>query len=244
MMEARQLNTGYPAGPVLHAGLNFQIPAGQRLLIAGRNGIGKSTLIRTLAGLLPPISGELLIDSHSMKAMSIASISDFISIAFSTPPELPMMRSQDLLLTAIQKRLSPFDFKLERELEQARNYMSLCGVGHLYGREFSRLSDGEKQKLMLARCLMQQTPVILLDEPLAFLDYPSRIEFLDLLGKLCTDEGKCILFSSHDLELSLSHCEKLLLLQRNGSWEFTEDKEKIRSLKPALLFNDTQSIPV
>ncbi len=244
MLAAQRLSTGYQASQILHAHMDFRVLAGQRLLIAGRNGTGKSTLIRTLAGLLATVSGELQINGRPMSGMSIATISELISIAFSTPPELPMMRSQDLLLTAIQKKLSPFALRLEQELKQARDYMALCGVEHLYGREFSRLSDGEKQKLMLARCLMQQTPVILLDEPLAFLDYPSRIEFLELLGLLCREQGKCILFSSHDLELSLSHCEKLLLLKKNGAWEFMEDTESIRRLKPALLFNDTESVSV
>lgn len=242
IIEAHNLDTGYRdrngKPKMLHKNICFNIPAGQRLLITGRNGIGKSTFIKTLAGLIPPLAGSFSIDGTALTSLSISDIAEYISIAFSTPPELPMMRSQEVLLTAIQKKLSPFSFSIKKELEQAKHFMSICGIGHLYNCEFEKLSDGEKQKVMLSRCLMQQTPVILLDEPLAFLDYPSRLEFLKLLEELSHGQGKSIIFTSHDLEISLANCDRLLVLKSNGQWSFNENISEIKSLMPAHLFHE------
>ncbi|MCC7297420.1 MAG: ATP-binding cassette domain-containing protein, partial [Bacteroidia bacterium] len=107
---------------------------------------------------------------------------------------------------------------------------------HLASRYFSSLSDGEKQKIMFSRCLAQDTPVILMDEPLAFLDYPSRVAMLNMLKEIAKSMGKIILFSSHDLEISLPFCNQLLILNADASWKWISDPNEIRNLSPKDIF--------
>jgi iron complex transport system ATP-binding protein len=104
--------------------------------------------------------------------------------------------------------------------------MQKTGISHLTQTNFGSLSDGVKQKVMLARCLAQDSEVILLDEPLAFLDYPSRIQFLDLLKVLAKSESKIILYSSHDLQLSLNYCDQVLALTHK-KWQFFADPQSV-----------------
>lgn len=239
MLETRNLKISYAAGKedlLVVDGMNVQIQPGNLIMLAGRNGSGKSSLLRVLAGLQQFGSGEVLIGSESITGKTEPELASLVSIMFSTPPVMELTTAGELVLTAMQRHFSPFKLDFTKEWNQVENSMRLCGMEEYMHRDFQSLSDGEKQKVMLARCLAQDTPVLLLDEPLAFLDYPSRRDMLNLLHHLAVSENKIIIFSSHDLDISLTACDALLLLRSRGAWTYYNSTEKIRTLDPMELF--------
>lgn len=241
MLEIINLDNGYTDGNktvVLHSGVSFNAKPGELILIAGRNGSGKSTLLKCTGGLAAPVSGEIRISGRNIHHCSTAERASLISLMLANPPELPMTTTEEAVMSNRQRFLGSFEMNLKPHLEAVRHCLSLTGMDSFTLKMFSKLSDGEKQKIMLARCLAQETPVLLLDEPLAFLDYPGRREMLDLLKKLCMEENKIILYSSHDLELALQHCDHLILLGRAGHWHIYSGPEAIKKLNPSDLFSD------
>lgn len=239
MLKVENLNCAYPSGRdhvTVISQLSMAVVPGKLVLLAGRNGIGKSTLIRTLSGLQPVVSGTVSINGQSLGTLDTATIAGLVTVMFSTPPQLEMTRVKDLVITGMQRHFSAFQLDLSNAKSRVLECLELCGVAKFADRDFASLSDGEKQKVMLARALAQDTPLMLLDEPLAFLDYPSRGELLQLLQKLCTEQQKTIIYSSHDLEIAMQYCDAMLLLKGQGNWNWSENQEQIRSTTPASLF--------
>jgi iron complex transport system ATP-binding protein len=239
MLCLKNVNSGFPHGKtqkVLHAGISFELQPGSLLLLAGKNGSGKSTLMRILAGLNEPPSGEILIQNKNLHRQSIAERASLLSMMQATPPDVPLTPASEVVFGGRQRFVSPWKKTESEQFEIAEKAMIRMDLHHLKDGFFNSLSDGEKQKMMLARCLAQETPVLLLDEPLAFLDYPSRREMLALLRDLCDAENKIIVYSSHDLELALKHCDAMLLLQDGGKFRYTNNKSEIGNLQPETLF--------
>lgn len=200
MLSLEKLTIGY-SGRVIASDLTAVLPTGSLTALVGRNGMGKSTLLRTLAGLLLPLSGSV---SPMPSARDVA-------IVLTTPIGVEALTVADVVAlgriphTGLTGRLHAADFAaIDHALE-------LCAITHLRERRIGHISDGERQRAMIARAIAQDTPVILLDEPTAFLDYPSKVAVLQLLKRLCA-EGKTILFSTHDLELAFQLADRLWML--------------------------------
>lgn len=237
MLRVRNLQIAYKQNTArvsVIRDLNLEFQAGKLIMLAGRNGSGKSSLLRVLAG-LQKADGDVIIHNQSLQGRSEPEIASLVSIMFSTPPNVELTLAGELVLTAMQRQFSPFKFDFSAEWTEVARCMKLTGTLDFINRPFNSLSDGEKQKVMLARCLAQNTSLLLLDEPLAFLDYPSRLEMIVLLKKIAVAENKIVIFSSHDLEISLSNCSDLLLLKGDGSWRKFEGDE-LSTLKPIQLF--------
>jgi iron complex transport system ATP-binding protein len=243
MLRLSQLSTGFLLKgkfTVLHSGLDVEVDAGDLVLIVGRNGIGKSTLLKSISGLLPPIHGSVEIDGKNMANLDAVAKAACISIMLAMPPSVPMTTAREMVFSSRQRFFSPWQWNLTSEWEKVKQCMIQCGVFHLWDSEFDRLSDGEKQKVMLARCLAQEAPVLLLDEPLAFLDYPSRREMLALLRSFCLEQGKTIIYSSHDLDLALLFADKLLLLESSGKHRWMTDTNEIHQIQASSLFSENE----
>ena len=238
MFRLQSITNGFNTGnsPTrLHTGLNLDFYGGELILMAGRNGSGKSTLLRILAGLETPPDGHVELNGRDLHRLDQPGMASAVSLMLAHPPDMPLTTCAEVVFTSRQRFISPWQWNLSEHRKAALQALETCGMRTFADRDFSRLSDGEKQKVMLARCLAQETPVLLLDEPLAFLDYPARRDMLDLLNRLCREQGKIIIYSSHDLELSLKHCHSLLLLQTEGKWTYRSGPE-LESLDPATLF--------
>jgi iron complex transport system ATP-binding protein len=239
-LEIINLNVGYATRSGERVAvcdhLSLALASGSLTMLAGRNGSGKSSLLRNLAGLQLPQKGEVRIENVRIATAEAPVVAGLVSIMFSTPPNMDVSTVGDVVLTSMQRNFTPFKTDFSEEWRKVRECLEICGVAPFAQRRFESLSDGEKQKVMLARSLAQDTPVLLLDEPLAFLDYPSRREMLSLLRKLSSENGKTIVYSSHDLDISLGYCDNLLLLEGNGYWKFYNQSTDIRSLKPESLF--------
>ena len=204
-MQIQALLTGYGhpvCGPV-----TARLNPGDFVCLVGRNGSGKSTLLRTLAGLQPSLGGEIRIGDRLLQQMSSQELAQHLSIVLTRLPDLrhttarQIAASGRLPYTDLVGNLGSGDYAAADEA------LLSIGIQSLADRLFHTLSDGEKQKVMLARALAQGTDYLLLDEPSAFLDYPSRKELFSLLANLAHNGGKAVLLSTHDLEQAVSSAD-------------------------------------
>ncbi len=218
MIEAHNLSIGYRKKHALFRGLNFKLPKGRLIGLISPNGGGKSTLIKTLGGLLPPLAGDITLQGKALKRMSARERARYISIILTHHPPMPYLRVWELVSFGLYPhssfsdmwQLSPPQRLL---IEQA---LAQCGVLPLKEHYFEQLSDGQQQKVMIARALVQGTPFILLDEPTTYLDLPARHALLSQLKHLCQQQQKGILFSTHELSMAMQFCDELWLLLPDG----------------------------
>ena len=211
------LSIGYTAKhsvKVVAEGISETISSGELTCLIGENGAGKSTLLRTLSGFLPPLSGEIHIMGKTLKSYRETELAKVIGVVLTEKSNVQNMTVEELVgmgrspYTGFWGRLRAEDHAKVAEA------IDLVGIAELSDRLVQTLSDGERQKVMIAKALAQETPIIFLDEPTAFLDYPSKVEILKLLHKLSSEAGKTIFLSTHDLELALRVADKVWLMTR------------------------------
>ena len=213
MLQLKNLSTGIPKPRItLHHTITVDELGPGLILLIGPNGVGKSVLLKTICGLMPPISGEVHINQINIHQTSPEIRASLSSILLATPPQLEHLSVYDMVMSGRQRFLQGWSDPTEKDVSEVLKAIKKTGVSDIQQKNFAELSDGIKQKVMLARCLAQDSQIILLDEPLAFLDYPSRTTFLKLLHQLAKTENKCIIYSSHDLHLSLKFCDQVMAL--------------------------------
>ena len=205
----QSLSIGY-SHKVIAADINAQIKGGELTCLIGRNGTGKSTLMRTLAGFLKPLGGSALLDGRDVGRLSPAERSHLISVVLTDRVDIDGMRVKDLVSVGRQPYTGFFGKMSSDDEEVVNKAIADVGMTDFAGRQVNSLSDGERQKVMIAKALAQQTPVILLDEPTAFLDYPSKKEMFQMLSKLCHEQGKAALVSTHDLDIALPIADSVI----------------------------------
>ena len=205
----QSLSIGY-SHKVIAADINAQIKGGELTCLTGRNGTGKSTLMRTLAGFLRPLGGTALLDGRDVSRLSPAERSHLISVVLTDRVDVDGMRVKDLVSVGRQPYTGFFGKMSSDDEEVVNKAIADVGMTDFAGRQVNSLSDGERQKVMIAKALAQQTPVILLDEPTAFLDYPSKKEMFQMLSQLCHEQGKAVLVSTHDLDIALPIADSVI----------------------------------
>ena len=205
----QSLSIGY-SHKVIAADINAQIKGGELTCLIGRNGTGKSTLMRTLAGFLKPLGGTALLDGRDVSHLSPAERSHLISVVLTDRVDVDGMRVKDLVSVGRQPYTGFFGKMSSDDEEVVNKAIADVGMTDFAGRQVNSLSDGERQKVMIAKALAQQTPVILLDEPTAFLDYPSKKEMFQMLAQLCHEQGKAVLVSTHDLDIALPIADSVI----------------------------------
>lgn len=213
--EIQHLTTGYRAArrthPVGHA-LDATLRGGTLTALLGTNGSGKSTLLRTMAGLQPPLSGTVLWDGRRVETLDLRTLARTVSVVLTARPDAAMMTVREVVATGRIPHAALFARLGQADRARVERAIALVGATPYADRSIARLSDGERQRAFIAKALAQDTDAILLDEPTAFLDYPSKVGTLQLLRRLAHDEGKAILLSTHDVELALRHADRLWLL--------------------------------
>lgn len=211
-----QLSVGYKGFPPVVSNINVEIKSGELTCLIGSNGIGKSTLLKTLTGFLPKLSGRLLLDGRDINMLSQRERAKYISIVLTYKSDVQNLSVTEMVgmgrmpYTGFWGKLNTSDQTIVAEA------IEMVGIEHLKNRMIQTLSDGERQKVMIAKALAQQTPVILLDEPTSFLDFPSKVEMLQLLHRLAKETNKVVFLSTHDLELALRIADRLVELNKNG----------------------------
>ena len=220
VITANDLCIGYRQGKQekrIHEHLSFRLYPGELTCLLGANGTGKSTLLRTLAASQPALSGELLVQEKPLSAYSEKERSRTIGVVLTDKTQAGGLTVYELVALGRQPhtgffgRLNKTDHSI---IEEALEAVSISHKAHNYTAE---LSDGERQKVMIAKALVQECPLILLDEPTAFLDFPSKVEMMQLLHQLSRQTDKTIFLSTHDLELALQIADKIWLMDKvNG----------------------------
>lgn len=211
MITLRNITLAYGDRTLVENG-SAEFAAGELTALVGRNGAGKSTLLRAITAIEPPKSGEVLLDGTNAAAMPPETIARTISFVGTEKVRIANLRCEDIV--AIGR--APYTNWIGRMQEVDRRIVAdalqAVGMESFAARSIDTLSDGECQRIMIARALAQQTPTIVLDEPSAFLDIPTRFEICRLLQRLAHDEGKCILFSTHDLDAAMPVCDSIAVI--------------------------------
>lgn len=198
-MILKNLTIGYNSSAPIVTDIDAELSVGRFTALIGRNGTGKSTLLQTLARLLPPLSGTI---EGATPAIVLTKVPD---LQHTTVRQL--VAYGRLPFTGLLGRLHDTDW---READAA---IRCLHIEDLANRLFSALSDGERQKVMIARALAQGTDTLVLDEPSAFLDFPSRLQLMQTLRRLAHEQGKCILLSTHDIELAQQYADELWVIR-------------------------------
>lgn len=196
------------------SGISADIYGGELTCLLGANGVGKSTLLRTLSGFQPKLEGDIYIAGEEISGYTSGRLATVLSVVLTDRGDLRGLSVRDLVGLGRSPYTGFWGTLSGEDNEKVGRAMDLVGITHLADRMADTLSDGERQKAMIAKALAQETPVILLDEPTAFLDFPSKVEMMQLLQRLSRATGKTIYLSTHDLELALQIADKLWLMDR------------------------------
>ena len=209
---------------VVAEGLQAAVCSGELTCLLGANGIGKSTLLRTLSAFQPALSGEVLISGNSTSLTShlspLTSLSDkelsrLIGVVLTEKPDIRNMTVRELVALGRSPYTGFWGTLHDQDWQVVDEAIDAVRIGQLRERMVHTLSDGERQKVMIAKALAQQTPIIFLDEPTAFLDFPSKVEMMQLLRRLAKEGQKTIFLSTHDFELALQVADRLWLMESN-----------------------------
>ena len=266
-IQIKNLDIGYTTKhgvKTVAKGINGTLHSGELTCLLGANGVGKSTLLRTLSAFQPKISGEVLFtvyslqftddysDSEGLASKSTVNckpstvnkkdvssftdkeLSKMIGVVLTEKPDIRNMTVRELVALGRSPYTGFWGTCSKEDLSIVDESIDMVGISPLARRPVHTLSDGERQKVMIAKALAQQTPVIFLDEPTAFLDYPSKVEVLLLLRRICQQAGKTILLSTHDVELALQLADIIWLMEKQE----TGNKSPIAIGSPQALAED------
>lgn len=221
VLQAQGLVIGYRhprrSPKVLASGIDLALHTGELVCLLGPNGAGKSTLLRSLAGMQPLLAGQVLLMGEDVTTLRPQERARRLALVLTDRVDVGLLSVEGLVslgrhpYTDWQGRLTEQDHAIIGWAIEA------VGAGHLRGRSVRELSDGERQKIMIARALAQEPRLLILDEPTAFLDLPRRVEALQVLRQLTRQNERAILLSTHDLDLALRYADKIWLLSMGGT---------------------------
>jgi iron complex transport system ATP-binding protein len=225
LLETRQLCVGH-AGKIVLRDIDLSIAAGELVALIGLNGAGKSTLLRTLMGLLPSVSGEVMVRGKRLRTMSAIERSKALAVVLTERPSAGLLDAETLITLGRQPWTGHFGRASAKDREVVERAMERTDTKGFAKRALDQLSDGEAQRVMLARALVQDTPLLLLDEPTAFLDLVNRVRLMRLLRELVREERKGVLLSTHDLQSALDLCDKVVLITGPTIWSGTTSEAR------------------
>lgn len=211
MIRIENLTLGY-GERILLENVSATIEGGQIVALLGRNGAGKSTLLRTLSGMSRPLSGKVFFDGNDVSAMKPVALARTVSLVNTERVRIPNLYCKDVVALGRAPYTNWVGRMSDHDYEIVQHSMELVGMNDYAYKTMDCMSDGECQRIMIARALAQDTNIILLDEPTSFLDLPNRYELVSLLRDMAHRENKCILFSTHELDIALSLCDSIMLI--------------------------------
>ena len=211
MIRLENISLGYGARRLLE-GVTTHFEAGTLTALIGRNGAGKSTLLRALAGLEPLQAGAITIGGTPIAELDGAEAARRVAFVATDKVRIANLPCEDLVALGRAPYTNWIGRLQDVDREIVADALAKVGMSDFARKTMDRMSDGECQRVMIARALAQQTPVILLDEPTAFLDMPNRYELCRLLQRLAHDEQKAIIFSTHELDIASKMCDSIALI--------------------------------
>lgn len=233
IIETKNLTIGYKLGrgetKVIHSNLNLSLTEGDVTTLLGVNGSGKSTLIRTLCGFIPPLSGEIIIMGRNIKEYSKEKLSAILSVVLTERVNDGGLTVYEIVSLGRYPYTGFFGRLTQHDKEVIEQSLQDIGIWEMKDMFISELSDGERQKVMIAKSLAQESKIIILDEPTSFLDVRSRMEIISLLRRLARHKNMTFLLSLHDLELSLQYSDSLWIMTKKTEMICGQTEELILS---------------
>jgi len=215
ILVAENLSVGYKnhgrALPVMeHIGLSAR--QGELVALIGRNGSGKSTLLRTLVSLQAPLSGRVIIRGRPADSIDSAELPVLVSFTSTEPFPGHNIRVREVVALGRFPHTNWLGSLTDEDLNAVTEALEVTGLLSLADRNIDNISDGERQRTLIARSLAQDTDILVMDEPTAFLDLPSRFSIVSLLRKLTREKGKCVIYSTHDLDTAVNEADSIWLM--------------------------------
>lgn len=221
VLRTEQLTIGYAPRrgqrQIVAANLNLSLYRGELVCLLGPNGAGKSTLLRTITGMQPPLGGRIWLDGRDLRTYSTRELACRMSVVLTERVEVGLLSAYALVALGRYPYTNWYGQLTSRDEEVVRWAITAVQATHLAKRQVHELSDGERQRIMIARALAQEPLVMVLDEPTAFLDLPRRVEVMQLLRSLAHETQRAMIVATHELDLALHTADMLWLLTSNGA---------------------------
>lgn len=227
VLKTQNLTIGYSSKKkmiLVSERINFSINKGELVGLVGTNGIGKSTLLRTLAGMQPNLNGSISINENDLKNLSPLQLANHLSIVLTEAPASKNLSVLELISLGRHPYTNWVGSLSKADKDIINQAISATKIEELLPKKCYELSDGQLQKAMIARALTQDTPLILLDEPTTHLDIFHRASVLKLLKKLASESGKTILFSTHEIDLAIQLSDKMIVMTKGDVYFNSPDK--------------------
>lgn len=233
ILSIANLTIGY-GGKIVQSDLNLDMRRGEMVCLLGPNGAGKSTLLRTVSGIQAPLSGTVSIDNKLVRSYSPRQLARKVALVYTEATMAGALTVRELVALGRQPYTGFFGHLNKDDRRKVDEALSIAGIESLASRMVAQLSDGERQKAMIARALAQETPLIVMDEPTAFLDVASRLEVMALLKQLSRNRGVSMLISTHDVASAVTMADSLWLMRKG---------EGVTAGTPGQLAVDEQGLP-
>lgn len=240
MIEFRNFSIGYGERTLL-SDVNSTICDGELTALIGRNGAGKSTLLRAIAGLNLDYSGEIMLNGNNSRRFSPENLAKNLAFVSTERIRISNLRCRDVVAIGRAPYTNWIGRLQESDREIVEKALESVGMAGFADKTMDCMSDGECQRVMIARALAQSTPIILLDEPTSFLDLPNRYELCSLLSNLAHSQGKCILFSTHELDIALTICDSIALIDTPHLHSMPSDEMRTSGYIDRLFRNDNMT---
>jgi iron complex transport system ATP-binding protein len=219
ILSASNLSIGYLTKKeriVIASNLNLNLQAGKLISLVGANGIGKSTLLRTLCGIQKPISGIVSLNDNDIQNFEPLALAQNLSLVLTEKLPPSNLTVFELIALGRQPYTNWLGKLSDEDLEKVNQAMQLTQIENLKDKKHFEISDGQLQKVLIARALAQDTPLIILDEPTTHLDLLHKVSVFKLLKKLSQETNKCILFSTHDIDLAIQLSDEMIVMTENN----------------------------
>lgn len=218
VLTSNDLSIGYKSKTseyIIATDININLEAGKLIALIGGNGIGKSTLIKTLSGLKKPLSGSVNLNGRNLTKFSQVDLAQNLSLVLTEKLPPSNLTVFELIALGRQPYTNWIGKLTETDLEKINQAIGLTQIEHLALKKHNEISDGQFQNVLVARALAQDTPLIMLDEPSTHLDLFHKVALFKLLKKLASESNKCILFSTHDIDLAIQLSDEMIVMTSN-----------------------------
>jgi len=240
VLKTENLKIGYQKKHlqnVIASNINVEIKEGELVAVIGVNGVGKSTFLRSISGVQNPLDGKILINSEDKESISSEKLAELISLVLTEQPVSRNLGVAELVALGRQPYTNWIGSLSEGDRQKVRTALELVDIDPLQNKKCFELSDGQFQKVLIARALAQDTPIMILDEPTSHLDMYHKAQVLKLLKQLSVQTKKAVIFATHEINLALQLCDKIILMKEDGILQGTPNeliaKRAFESVFPA-----------
>lgn len=215
ILQTSNLSIGYTSKKVqqrIASNIDLSLEKGKLIALIGANGIGKSTLLRTITGIQKPISGTVYLNEKDIHKLDSLTLAQNLSVVLTEKLPPSNLTVWELIALGRQPYTNWIGTLTENDIAKVNEAIELTQIGHLASKRHYEISDGQLQIVLIARALAQDTPLIILDEPTTHLDLLHKVVLFKLLKKLTQETGKCILFSTHDIDMAIQLSDEMIIM--------------------------------